>query len=129
MTKIRNIKADIQTKMRKAYWQYVEDIITPIQDENEYSGMKRFWSFMKHMRKDYVGVSPLEEHGTTHVDAVSKANILNRQFQSVFTREEEIGPNLLSEHSNTTTMPEITITEQGVLKILQGLKHPQGYWS
>ena len=54
--KLRNIKREIQTKTRRAYWEYIESIITPINPENEepYSNMKRFWAFIKHNRKDYT---------------------------------------------------------------------------
>ena len=39
-------------------------------------------------RQDNVGVAPLLDNGVLHTDSLSKACILNKQFVSVFTREE-----------------------------------------
>ena len=47
--RIKWVKKDIQREMRQAYWSYVESIITPIgEGSKEQSGMKRFWTFIKH---------------------------------------------------------------------------------
>ena len=42
--KLKLLKKEIQTKLRQAYWKYIESIITPLEEDNEpTSGMKRFW--------------------------------------------------------------------------------------
>ncbi len=46
--------------MRRAYWSYIETIITPMDFDIPYGGMKRFWSFIKRMCKDYTGVGTLK---------------------------------------------------------------------
>ena len=50
------------------------------------------------------------------------ANILNNQFQSVFTTETCVPQDLLPPTSPYPSMPEIEIFEAGVLKLLQNLK-------
>ena len=48
---------------------------------------KQFWSYIKRLWKDHSGVSPLTVNGKTSSSAKDKAEILNNQFQSVFTKE------------------------------------------
>ena len=46
-----NLKHHTQKITRQAYWKYIENVVTP--DENEpRSGMKKLWTYMKHKRKD-----------------------------------------------------------------------------
>jgi hypothetical protein len=85
-------------------------------DPSKPSTSKRFWSFIKSLRKD----SPLKSNGVLIADAKGKANILNKQYESVFTREdlENIPDKGPSPHVDMDT---IQVGEQGVLKLLQGL--------
>ena len=53
-TKYKELKSIIQKKLRQVYWKYVEDIITPLQADDPQSGMKRFWVFIKRVRRDFV---------------------------------------------------------------------------
>ena len=81
---------------------------------------KRFWSFIKSMKKEASGVSPLISEGHLVSDPATKANVLNRQYQSVFTTEDnstipDKGP------SPHTTMPDINICNRGVEKLLKDL--------
>ena len=50
---------------------------------------KRFWRFVKHQKQDAQGVAPLkkklQKNGKLVDYPVEKANILNSQFQSVFS--------------------------------------------
>ena len=118
----RALKHQIQREVRKAYWSYVEDIITPLDDEKPYQGMKRFWSMMKHLRSDNSGIAPLRDNGQLFTAPKEKANILNRQFESVFTRECELTDDILPASSPHSSAPEINITEPGVLKLLLKLQ-------
>ena len=110
--------------MRQAYWSNVESIITPIGEESkEQSGMKRFWTFIKHCRSDTSGISSLSDGTGNKVSAADEiANILNTQFQSVFTIESPVSHDLLPSISPFPSMPDILISESGVLKLLQKFK-------
>ena len=55
---------------------------------DDYSCMKRFWSFIKHRRIDESGVAPLKKGDNKYSHPKSKADILNDQFHTVFTRDE-----------------------------------------
>ncbi len=84
--------------------------------------MKRFWRFIKCQTKGYSGVSTLRENGKTTDDPKERADILNRQFESVFIQEEYIPSDLLSNTSPYPDMKDIQITKPGVLKMLEKLK-------
>ena len=45
-------------------------------------------SYIKNRKNDHFGVAPLNDGGTTYTEAKQKAQILNKQFESVFTNED-----------------------------------------
>ena len=62
------------------------------------------------MRKNACGVSTLTSKGKTAVDPKDKAEMLNKQFSSVFTREESSNVPNLGE-SPYPEMPSIIVGE------------------
>ena len=119
--KFQELKKSVQRDLRRSYWDYVENIITPQENDTTcYGSMKRFWTFIKHKKADHTGVAPLRVDGKLVTDAKEKATALNQQFQSVFTHETSF-----SEPSPEKTFPSmscINITVAGVEKILKDLK-------
>ena len=81
----KTIKHEVQKKLCAAYWQYVEEIITPMNDEDSMEANKRFGGLFKHSKSDSKGVPPLKHQGTLITNAAGKATVLNSYFQSVFT--------------------------------------------
>ena len=82
---------------------------------------KKFWSFVKSLKKDAFGITSLRENGILKTDTVEKANICNKQFQSAFTRETDA--EIPSKGASPfTAMGEITVDPKGVLKLLKVLK-------
>ncbi len=123
--KVKELKKEIQKKLRTAYWDYIEDIITPMGTEEgtEYNGMKKFWRFIKSGKKDFSGITSMKgKDGITTEDPEKMANMLNDNFDSVFQNEEPLDPDLLPATSPHPTMDDIEITEPGVRKMLLGLK-------
>jgi hypothetical protein len=85
--------------------------------------MKKFWTYIKHKRKDIVKMD-----GKLYCDPVTKSNILNRQFKSAFsektsyTTEEFLNSNRMN--STTTQHPNMKsfdITCNGITKLLKQL--------
>ncbi len=113
---LKNLKKHIQKTIRQNYWNYIQDIVTPAQGGSN----KKFWQYVKSLRKDSSGVSPLKENGKLFTDPTRKADILNRQFKSAFT-QEPVGdlPTLRGE--SYPSMPNINITCAGVQKLLSQL--------
>ena len=103
---------------RQAFNDYVMDIPDPATDTNA----KRLYSYVKSQKKDSSSVSPLRgPDGQTYSSPGRKANILNAQFSSVFTVEDEDDmPEL--EPALYEAMPEIYIHVNGVTKLLRGIK-------
>ena len=82
---------------------------------------KRFWSFIKSMKKDNVGISPLKENGEGEAvhDSKKKANLLSEQFKSVFTQEDlENLPSLPQAFPNISQLNFDTV---GIAKLLSNL--------
>ena len=65
-----------------------------------------FWQYIKSTRKDYTGVATLKVNGTIINDTKEKTNQLNRHFESVFTHENTIQPDLLPDASPYPVAPE-----------------------
>jgi hypothetical protein len=86
------------------------------------SNPKKFWSFIKSKGQEASGVPPLKnKDGFLKSDSASKAEILNDQFVSVFTKEDLTSmPN--KGPSPHQTMPNIKVHAQGIEKLLKNLK-------
>jgi hypothetical protein len=116
--RFRKLKAEAQKAARKAYNNYIHDIISPDQTGNT----KRFWSFIKAKKQENSGVAPLRGNdGMLHSASNNKAEILNAQFKSASTQEDltnlpDVGRNIIPK------LPEVRVMEKGVLKLLQNSK-------
>ena len=82
---------------------------------------KRFWSFIKSMKKDNVGISPLKENGEGEAvhDSKKKANLLSEQFKSVFTQEDL--ENLPSLPQAFPSISQLNFDTIGIAKLLSNL--------
>ena len=111
-------KSKLQKELRNAHWSYVnESLSKSMEDGNN----KSFWKYIKSKRTDNVGVSGLKSNGKLYQDSQSKAEILNNQFKSVFTKED---PKERNPELSEPCYPEITelnITIPGVEKLLKAL--------
>ena len=59
--------------------------MTPGENENDHQSRKRFWTYVKHKKNGKTGVSSLKHDGKLYSHPVDKAELLNKQFQSVFS--------------------------------------------
>jgi hypothetical protein len=122
---LKSLKAKLQRELRRAYWDHIEGIIIPSESDTNPVVSKKFYSFLKYNKTDKTGIAPLREHGILHNSPKDKAQILNRQFQSVFTSETILPLSELARGKlppRYPTMPDIQVSEKGVLKMLQNLK-------
>ena len=75
-------------------------------------------------KTEQCGVAPLKHQGLTYTDPVDKANILNRQFESVFSKPQPHIKQLVKQAIAVMYAPKmqmIDISIEGVDKLLQGL--------
>ena len=116
--KYRHIQKSIQREMRRARWTYINKIlIQGLEEDNN----KPFWKFVKSRKQDNIGVAPLKEEGKIFTESKAKAEILNRQFKSVFTQEGD-GPLPDPLCQRFPEIGDITINSEGIQKLLQSIK-------
>ena len=114
----KGYRAHDQQVERDAYWKHVSNVYTfendPSDPNSNKSGeIKKFWSFVKSLKKDVFGITPLRENGIMKTDTKEKANICKRQFQSAFIRDANYDPPLKGA-STFSSMWEITVDPGGV---------------
>ena len=89
--------------------------------------MKKCWTYIKHQKTDHQGISSLKQDDKLITDPIPKANVMNGQFKSVFSNIDKItGKKFesnckLSIKSNYQTMSDITVTCEGIAKLLLNL--------
>jgi hypothetical protein len=111
--KYHQLKKLQQQTCRNAYQRYVADIA----DGNS----QKLGRFVKNSRAEQAGIPTLKNNTGKHTEPRAKADILNEQFASVFSKEEgNITPKVGS--TPYPPMPPITITPNGVTKLLRNLK-------
>ena len=87
----------------------------------EENNTKPFWKYVKAKKSDNIGISPLKEKGKLFSESKKKAEILLKQFQSVFTKDDsaEMPPVNKTVEEN---IPPIKIDKEGVEKLLSKIK-------
>ena len=118
-------RAHVQKVLRDAYWKHVSNIFTFENDSSDPDTpkpekIKKFWSFVKSLKKDGFGITSLRGNGILKTDTKEKANICNRQFQSAFTREYDSDPPSKGA-SPFSSMGDITVDPKGVAELLDGI--------
>ena len=112
----RKIKNEITNEIRAAHSTYQCSLF----ENDSKSTSKKFWKYIKSLRKDHVGVSTLSSNGKSITDSFDKAELLNKQFHSVFTSEDLSNiPNMDS--PPYSTMPDISFSVDGISKLLSEL--------
>jgi len=85
------VKKQIQRESKKAHDKHVSDIINP---DNKHSN-KKFWSYIKSKKKNgQYSIPTLEKNHQRITDNLCKANILNDQFSSVYTINDNCKENI-----------------------------------
>ena len=113
----KKLQKEVQSSTRRAEKDFLQNVISG----NLKQDPKRFFSYVKSRKQDYVGVSSLvDKDGYLLSDTTKRANILNEQFQSVYTKEDtnkmpDKGP------SPHPSMSNITFKTKGIAKLLQNL--------
>ena len=108
-----SLQKECRRASRRAYNKYTSHMVTK-------DGHSKLYRFIKSKKNDAHGVSPLKSEGLTHSDPTMKANILNDQFCSVFTKENLDQLPHLGE-SPYPAMPDIQVNVKGVTKLLRQL--------
>ena len=110
--------------IRKSHDIYIHDIIgnlTEATPQDSSTGIKRFFGYVKATRKQKNGIPTLHHQDSKITSDQEKADVMNQQFKDAFTNERltdipNLGP---SPHPSCRN---ITFTEPGIVKLLQGLQ-------
>ncbi|XP_072023124.1 uncharacterized protein [Amphiura filiformis] len=105
------IRKTVFKETRNSYRRHIADVCS--------DSPKSFWSFIKSLKVDAMGIPTLKKDGKLESENVCKAEILNDQFRSVFTKEDNNPPK--EQIPKIPTMPDITISPEGVAKLLKEL--------
>ena len=62
--KFKECKTAVQKTERQSYWFYINNIIeTGEPDSDQTQKQKQFWKYIKSLRQDFTGISPLKDNG------------------------------------------------------------------
>ncbi|MCG7878558.1 MAG: reverse transcriptase family protein [Candidatus Thiodiazotropha endolucinida] len=146
MRKYVSLRHIIRKKTKECHEAYLEGILGLDNNESPSPGHvdnKKLFQYLKNSRTDQQGIPPLKKNDQLFSDTKEKADILNQQFQSVFTPLSPLSLRELSlmkvqdlvdnkvipqtdlpddQRNSTPVMPEISISEAGLLKLLKNLK-------
>ena len=113
----KTLKKLMQKECRKAYNQYMH---YTIYDHYHNGRKKKFFQHVKSLRRDPRGIPTLEKDDITYSTDISKANVLNEHFYSVFTKD---GDAILPEMADTLypTMSNIEINTEGIAQLLNDI--------
>ena len=113
--RFKSLQQTNRKECKRAHDDYVNTMVS------DGGNRKKLYSFVKNKKCDSSGVASLKKDGLTVGDARGKAEVLNSQFSSVFTKEDDAPlPDLGI--SSTPDAPNIQVGRNGVMKLLQGLK-------
>ena len=109
-------KQTIKKQIRNCRTAYVHQLFTD-SSKSKQELSKSFWTYVKHRRSQAISsVGPLKSRNTIATQSRDKAEILNKQFTSVFSKPSE----RLDYHQQTlhSKMKYIIVSEADVLKQL-----------
>ena len=121
------LKSRLQRMNRRAYWTYIDKMISPVEEVSATQRQKKFYTYIKHQRSSNIGIPPLKVNGELVSTPKAKAEALNDQFKSVFgegieyTEEDFTSKVQMKPVEMISTLTEVKVTEEGVLKMLQSL--------
>jgi len=119
-TRFLTLKHDIQRQLRQSHDAHISKLITTNSEDGSQSiNTKKFWSFIKKLKKDSNGVQALKVDGEVILNSKEKANAFNSYFKSVFSNEPEKIPNKGS--SPHPIMGSIEVTTAGIVSLLHNL--------
>ena len=109
-----DIEQMVNHELRDAERVYVNGIL---QNGIESGNNKPFWKYVKSQKQETFGISALKSNGNVITDSLSKSEILNSQFTSVFTPQSgNTFPQLPG--TQFPTIKPLHISENGVFMLL-----------
>ena len=117
-SKYKQHKSITQKQVRQAHWNYVNAILNK---SLEHGNNKPFWKYIKARHNDNIGVAAIRDNGILYHDSKTKAELLNYQFKSVFTIDDDTDHLPTMSHPKYPNIENITISIEGVEKLLDNI--------
>ena len=117
-TKYKQHKSITPKKVTQAHWNYVNAFLNK---SLEHGNNKPFWKYIKAKRSDNIGVAAIKNNGILYHDSKTKAELLNHQFKSVFTMDDDTDHLPTMSHPKYPNIENITISIEGVEKLLDNI--------
>ena len=112
----RKIKSEAQRVCRRVHDQYVNDMFSA--DTTN----KKMWTYIKKLGQDMTGIGDLkDDNNQLTSDPIKKADLVHRQFDSVFSDDKKKITPEFDKKDRLPTMTPIKITHNGILKLLLNL--------
>ena len=112
----RSYRNTCTNALRKARENYVVGIISEGLKNNDW---RPFWRYTKSQKQEQCSIASLKDKGHLYSDSISKAEILNKKYTSVFTSDAN------DKHADTVLqgpsippMPDIIFDVSGIAKLL-----------
>ena len=109
------LRTAIKREVFNSHKNYINGMINEITFDS-----KPFWRYINGQRKDKHSIPPLQASGNIAVSDKDKAEALNGQFSSVFTRDSF--DSIPFQRPNCSRMADISVSTFGVEKLLKNLK-------
>ena len=137
ISKLKRVQQQVQKRFRQEYWRYINGILFPAENQDPENRKKILWNYVKNCKKDSIGVASLRncKTGELLTEAKDKAEVLNDQFQSVFSRCTPLALGQLCAQAarllpqamtpglqRYPAMPDFTISTNGIKKMVATLK-------
>ena len=111
----KKVKYEVDCMTKTSYNAYLHSLVditdkTPDTDSSR-PNTKKIFSFLKNCRQDSQGSSPLKKDEQLCTDNVQKANLLNYQFQSVFTPKSPLHLNSSASRKFRTSKNQVALTQ------------------
>ena len=103
--KFLDLKHSIQRDLRKSYWQYINGLISFEPAHGEHQKQKKFWSYIKSLKKDHARISSLNTPDGLVTDDTQKAEALNTQFKCFYHRTRWTSPMQTKDHLHIQQCP------------------------
>ena len=110
LERFRHLRRETHRETKNAYRRYVREYCL--------ESKKNFWSFIKNLKRDSTGIPALKKNGALISENNRKAEILNDQFSSVFTKEDMKSFPGIPQVTSSPDMISFKVTPHGIEKLL-----------
>ena len=117
-TKYKQHKSITPKQVIQAHWNYANAILNK---SLEHGNNKPFWKYIKARRNDNIGVAAIKNNDILYHDSKTKAELLDHQFKSVFTMDDDTDHLPTMSHPKYPNIENITISIEGVEKLLDNI--------